>query len=685
MRTVSQWGLRAFRPRRDGGRPSSAASAKDPDAHRDRPGGPGRSPTRGSPFATGTVQFVPQEGPPGLRGRSKDGHFILTTYQEEDGAVPGLHQVGRHVDHEYPVERRAAIPRPSTTFPRQLFRLLGLGPRGGGTARGGRSRSRLISRDVGLTRVPSGKSANRGSIRRRGPAATRPRRRVAARPWTEDLGWIAAHSRTLSFGLRMGFAWSYAAQSAGAAPLGSTRGPTGRMHGRIAAGAWLPDRPFYQDPLLAVPDRRLDSGVSGAEVGHAPRGAGPRSARLTPMAVYWAGLAAGLGRVEGIVAGPGHGRLWSLDLRRRGLLEKGRTRRAGRGPWRWGCRRGAVEPGRGAMVGRRPRAWPGGWSRLLRANGPDRRARWVRPGGPGGLGDRPGRRPPGDPGRGVPARVRPGRDPRRPRRTWPCRGPRELILTNPGRAGPKLLHRPTARRRPGTYAGSRHSSRPIRRSRGTTSAPEARAPRRAFDGRRVRSRGTGSARGSTVGSRLPAPRSDCCSAKLALLTSDRSRSPTTRTPSSSGWSRPPCLALGGARLSAGWPPGRPWDSPASCRTPFRRFLALFDGSPALPLDRGVLRRRPIPHPLGPRPGPARARPGAGRRPCVGSPRDAARSPDHAAVANWRFPGPRGSPGGPSTTRAPTAGATPRSSSPWPSWRSAGSTPAIDSFDDARAG
>jgi len=47
---------------------------------------------KGKPLETGTVQFVPTKGR-GAVGTIKDGKFTLTTYKENDGAVPGQHTV----------------------------------------------------------------------------------------------------------------------------------------------------------------------------------------------------------------------------------------------------------------------------------------------------------------------------------------------------------------------------------------------------------------------------------------------------------------------------------------------------------------------------------------------------------------------------------------------------------------
>jgi hypothetical protein len=86
----------------------------------------------------------------------------------------------------------------------------------------------------------------------------------------------------------------------------------------ILGGGWLPDRPFFQDPLypyfLAMVMKIVGPQVSGVRLALGCLGA------VTPVLVYWAGRR-GLGRSEGIVAGflaALHGPLIFTD----GLLEK---------------------------------------------------------------------------------------------------------------------------------------------------------------------------------------------------------------------------------------------------------------------------------------------------------------------------------------------------------------------------
>jgi hypothetical protein len=46
----------------------------------------------GKPLETGSIQFIPEKGRP-AGGPIKDGKFTLTTYNENDGAIPGKHAV----------------------------------------------------------------------------------------------------------------------------------------------------------------------------------------------------------------------------------------------------------------------------------------------------------------------------------------------------------------------------------------------------------------------------------------------------------------------------------------------------------------------------------------------------------------------------------------------------------------
>jgi len=48
---------------------------------------------RGKPLPTGTVMFVPSEGPAATGEIGKDGKYKLTTYKTDDGAVIGTHKV----------------------------------------------------------------------------------------------------------------------------------------------------------------------------------------------------------------------------------------------------------------------------------------------------------------------------------------------------------------------------------------------------------------------------------------------------------------------------------------------------------------------------------------------------------------------------------------------------------------
>jgi hypothetical protein len=48
----------------------------------------------GTPVAVGMVEFLPSSGRPSARAKiSRDGHFVLGTYGNDDGAISGKHQV----------------------------------------------------------------------------------------------------------------------------------------------------------------------------------------------------------------------------------------------------------------------------------------------------------------------------------------------------------------------------------------------------------------------------------------------------------------------------------------------------------------------------------------------------------------------------------------------------------------
>jgi Dolichyl-phosphate-mannose-protein mannosyltransferase len=124
-----------------------------------------------------------------------------------------------------------------------------------------------------------------------------------ARPTSErfsagDLAWPAA---IVAIGLvtRLAFVWDFAGHPVGKLPW-VDEGAYWTRASAILGGAWLPDRPFFQDPLypyfLAVLMRIGGGEVANLRVMLACIGA------LTPLVVYWAGRL-GLGRAEAIVAG----------------------------------------------------------------------------------------------------------------------------------------------------------------------------------------------------------------------------------------------------------------------------------------------------------------------------------------------------------------------------------------------
>jgi hypothetical protein len=63
----------------------------DPDAVKAVPAA-GTITFNGKPIESGTIGFIPGVGRP-ASGKIKDGHFTMTTYSENDGAIPGKHRV----------------------------------------------------------------------------------------------------------------------------------------------------------------------------------------------------------------------------------------------------------------------------------------------------------------------------------------------------------------------------------------------------------------------------------------------------------------------------------------------------------------------------------------------------------------------------------------------------------------
>jgi 4-amino-4-deoxy-L-arabinose transferase-like glycosyltransferase len=139
----------------------------------------------------------------------------------------------------------------------------------------------------------------------------------AARPIRiGDLGWPLAIG-LIGLLTRLAYAVDFARHPLGRLAWGDEGAYWSRAR-EILDGAWLPARPFYQDPLypylLAGLIRLVGPEVARLRIALACLGA------LTPVLVYWAGRR-GLGRAEGIVAGiaaAAYGPLIFTD----GLLEK---------------------------------------------------------------------------------------------------------------------------------------------------------------------------------------------------------------------------------------------------------------------------------------------------------------------------------------------------------------------------
>ena len=114
----------------------------------------------------------------------------------------------------------------------------------------------------------------------------------------DDLAWTLA-IWGIALGLRLGCAWQFSAH-----PLGQSTWIDEQAYAAraltISEGNWLPDRPFYQDPLypylLSGLMKVVGTDLASIRIGLACLGS------LTPPLVFWAGRI-GLGRAEGIIAG----------------------------------------------------------------------------------------------------------------------------------------------------------------------------------------------------------------------------------------------------------------------------------------------------------------------------------------------------------------------------------------------
>jgi 4-amino-4-deoxy-L-arabinose transferase-like glycosyltransferase len=220
----------------------------------------------------------------------------------------------------------------------------------------------------------------------RGPGTDR----APARPIRiGDLGWLLAIG-LLGLALRLAYAADFAGHPLGRLAWGDEGAYWSRAR-EILGGAWLPARPFYQDPLypylLAGLIRLGGPEVARLRVVLACLGA------LTPLVVYRAGRR-GLGRAEGIVAGlvaAAYGPLIFTDglVEKEGMAALGAAAALGLTAW-------AADPaGRGWRAIVPGLAW--GLVALLRANAlvlaplgalwwifgsgvAGRRARWTRSG-----------------------------------------------------------------------------------------------------------------------------------------------------------------------------------------------------------------------------------------------------------------------------------------------------------------
>ena len=71
---------------------------------------------KGKPLPKGTIQFVPENGRP-AGGAISDGHFVLTTNVEGDGAAPGKHSVAVTAYEEVPATKKGHEPISKALLP----------------------------------------------------------------------------------------------------------------------------------------------------------------------------------------------------------------------------------------------------------------------------------------------------------------------------------------------------------------------------------------------------------------------------------------------------------------------------------------------------------------------------------------------------------------------------------------
>ena len=116
--------------------------------------------------------------------------------------------------------------------------------------------------------------------------------------WRTDLAWSVVIGG-LGLALRLAYARQFVSHPYGVFPW-VDENAYWLWALSIRDGAWLPSRPFYQDPLFAYLLAGLIAvvgpGLAALRMALACLGA------LTPVAVFWAGRT-GLGRAEGIIAG----------------------------------------------------------------------------------------------------------------------------------------------------------------------------------------------------------------------------------------------------------------------------------------------------------------------------------------------------------------------------------------------
>ena len=76
----------------------------------------GKVTLKGQPLPKGSISFIPSEGRPSTAIIQPDGSYVLSTFKEKDGAVPGRYRVTVTATDADPMQ----MPRPGGPAPKSL-------------------------------------------------------------------------------------------------------------------------------------------------------------------------------------------------------------------------------------------------------------------------------------------------------------------------------------------------------------------------------------------------------------------------------------------------------------------------------------------------------------------------------------------------------------------------------------